>query len=1166
MEVQISTTETESHPETGDSLGFDEVKLKEFIAQGKLDFDGWTSLILDVENSFHDEIEKICLVYDSFLFEFPLCYGYWRKYADHVIRLCTIDKAVEVFERAVQSATYSVGVWVDYCGFAISVFEDANDIRRLFRRAMSFIGKDYLCHTLWDKYLEFEFSQQQWSSLANVYIRTLRFPSKKLHRYYEGFQKLAATWKEEMQCLNDLDLESDPKVENEVSTCYTDDEISSVIKDLLDPSTGVDGTKALEKYLSIGKQFYQEASQLGEKIHRFETSIRRPYFHVNPLDITQLENWQEYLNFVEMHGDFDWAVKLYERCLIPCANYPEFWMRYVDYVESKGGREIANFALARATQIFLKRMPVIHLFSARFKEKIRDVSGAHVALAEYETESDLSFVETVSIKANMEKRLGNFVAASNIYKEAVEIAAAKEKFDILPILYIHFSRLQYMITSKSDAARDILIDGIKHVPHSKLLLEELIKFGMMHGGHTHIHVLDAIIDNAISPGLSQGMNAEEAEDVSSLYLQFVDLCGTIDDIRRALNRHIKCFPGSTRMSTYMFSVNGIKPIPLKMTSGRRQESLGALPSHPSGGGSLDVPTQSLSLDKIMKSPENDDTQRNHAALDWVLDKKSPRQENHEIPSDQATVNRLQSEVDESLQEGMQQGSEDVSKQLREDIKANTNLSSPDLIHEVTNEVEALQTSEENSKENDIKQEHDHKSEQDLNQLSLERLSLDHLDHKCSDSIRVANQEGETFVETRLSNGSMVKKEPPQETSMCYGSVPEGGQSNDGHHLVSSPRSAQASDSAGIQTEMASPSSSASQQNIKKTEPPLRRTPPYGGGSWHQRSKADRVHRENKLGFRRHSHKRLQQRQQVSPQRLCPRSDTGTQVPMSQGYPSQPMSWQSPQVQQGGQTQSQYSTSAAHPNLITAHGWSMHNMQLQNFVPSQSQVLPQPAHPPPQISQHPMQSNEQLGQMQNNQAYNQMWQYYFYQQQQQHPFLLQQPHNQQPQPQQQQFLLQQPHNQQPQPQQQLLQQQYQQHQQMLQVQQQQLPYQHPQLLQLEQQHQFVQHQQQQYLQQQQQLMQEQQLQQQGSYLQQLPPQNHHLFLQQQQQEQEQRQQEEQIATSQVQTLNDSSKEESMMETRVQTRLQGQGTLSHGTDASKTVSSAASPNSKQRSYSS
>ncbi|XP_022715646.1 uncharacterized protein LOC111274904 isoform X4 [Durio zibethinus] len=1121
MEVQISTTETEPHPKKGDSLeGCDELKLKELISEGKLllDFDGWTKLILDVENLFHDEVEKICLVYDSFLSEFPLCYGYWRKYAGHIIRLCTIDKAVEIFERAVQSATYSVGVWVDYCGFAISVFEDANDIRRLFKRALSFVGKDYLCHTLWDKYVEFEFSQQQWSSLANIYIQILRFPSKKLHHYYESFQKLAATWKEEMQCLNDMDLKSDPRLENEVSTCYTDNEISCVIKDLLDPSTGMDGTKALEKYISIGNQFYREASQLGEKIHRFESSIRRSYFHVKPLDISQLENWHEYLNFVEMHGDFDWAVKLYERCLIACANYPEFWMRYVDFMESKGGREIANFALARATQIFLKRMPVIHLFSARFKEKIRDISGAHAALLQYETEPDLSFVETVSIKANMEKRLGNFVAASNTYKEAVDIATAEEKFDILPVLYINFSRLQYMITSNSDAARDILIDGTKRVPNCKLLLEELIKFGMMHGGPRHMHVLDAIVNDVISLGPCQGMNAKEAEDISSLYLQFVDLCGTIDDIRKAWNRHIKYFPDSARMSTYKFSVsNGIKPIPLKMTAGRRQESPGALPSHPSADGSLDIPTQSPSQDK----------------------------ENHEIHIDQATVNRLQSgEVDDSLQGEVQHMSQDISEQLREDTKANTNLLSHDLVHEGTNEVEALQTSEENSKENVVQQEHHHKSEQDVNRLSLEKLSLSHLDHKSLDSISIANQEAETFGETSLSNGSMVKKEPPQETSTSSESVPTDGQNNAGDYLVSSPRSARASDSTGIQADMASPSSSASPQNITKAEPLLRRTPSSGGGSW---SNSQRIHRDNK-GFRRHSHKRLHQRRQLSPQRQYSQNETGTQVPMDQGYPSQSMSSQSPQVQQGGQTQSKYSTSAAHPNLTTAHAWSMQNVQQQNFAPNQTQLFPQPAYPQPQISQHPMQSNEQLGQMQNNQAYNQMWQYYFYQQQQQQQFLLQQQQ-------------QQPLHQQPQNQQQVLQQ----HQQLLQVQQQylqqqqllqqQLPYQQPQQLQLQQQQQFIQHQQ--FLQQQQQ----QQLQPQGSYQQQFPPQNHYFYLQ--QQEQEQRQQDGQISASQARMWNDLSKEESMMESRRPTTSQGQDTLSHRDEAFDIVLSAVSSNSQQRS---
>lgn len=80
--------------------------------------------------SLQDNIEKLCLVYDSFLSEFPLCHEFWRKYADHKMHLCGVDKVVEVFEQAVLSATYSVDVWVDYCQYAISVFEDPDDIRR----------------------------------------------------------------------------------------------------------------------------------------------------------------------------------------------------------------------------------------------------------------------------------------------------------------------------------------------------------------------------------------------------------------------------------------------------------------------------------------------------------------------------------------------------------------------------------------------------------------------------------------------------------------------------------------------------------------------------------------------------------------------------------------------------------------------------------------------------------------------------------------------------------------------------------------------------------------------------------------------------------------------------------------------------------------------------
>lgn len=45
-------------------------------------------------------------------------------------RLCTVEKAVEIFEQAVQSAMYSVGLWVDYCSFSILTFADPSDVRR----------------------------------------------------------------------------------------------------------------------------------------------------------------------------------------------------------------------------------------------------------------------------------------------------------------------------------------------------------------------------------------------------------------------------------------------------------------------------------------------------------------------------------------------------------------------------------------------------------------------------------------------------------------------------------------------------------------------------------------------------------------------------------------------------------------------------------------------------------------------------------------------------------------------------------------------------------------------------------------------------------------------------------------------------------------------------
>ena len=124
-----------------------------------------------------------------------------------------------------------------------------------------------------------------------------------------SFKKLVAIWQEEIGSHGNsgMEMQSELVVDGENTTYYKDDEVPRITNDLLDSSIGSDRYKALQKYLSIGEQLYQKACQVDAKIHGFETHIRRPYFHVKPLDVSQLENWHLYLNFVEAQGDFDWV-------------------------------------------------------------------------------------------------------------------------------------------------------------------------------------------------------------------------------------------------------------------------------------------------------------------------------------------------------------------------------------------------------------------------------------------------------------------------------------------------------------------------------------------------------------------------------------------------------------------------------------------------------------------------------------------------------------------------------------------------------------------------------------------------------------------------------------------------------------------------------------------
>ncbi|KAK5820201.1 hypothetical protein PVK06_025247 [Gossypium arboreum] len=523
------------------AMSGEEDRLWSIVRANSLDFNAWTALIEETEKVAEDNILKIRKVYDAFLAEFPLCYGYWKKYADHEARIGSMDKVVEVYERAVQGVTYSVDIWVLYCSFAIETYGDPETIRRLFERGLAYVGTDYLSFPLWDKYIEYEYMHQEWSRLAVIYTRILENPNHQLDRYFNSFKELAGsrplselrTAKEAAAYVSGIASEADGEVlEGEVRPGAAEQTPKPV-------SAGSTEAVELEKYVAIREELYKKAKEFDSKILGFETAIRRPYFHVRPLNVSELENWHKYLDFVEREGDANKVVKLYERCLIACANYPEYWIRYVLCMEASGRMDLADNALARATRVFVKRQPEIHLFDARFKEQHGDIPGARAAYQLVHSEISPGLLEAIIKHANMESRLGKLDDAFSLYEQAIAIEKGKEHSQTLPMLYAQYSRFSFLVSGNAEKAREILTRALDHVQLSKPFLEALIHFETILPPLRQIDYLESLVDKFLASSLD-GSTADK-EDLSSIFLEFLGLFGDVQSIKRAEDRHAKLF-------------------------------------------------------------------------------------------------------------------------------------------------------------------------------------------------------------------------------------------------------------------------------------------------------------------------------------------------------------------------------------------------------------------------------------------------------------------------------------------------------------------------------------------------------------------------------------------------------------------------------------------------
>ncbi|XP_013097788.2 pre-mRNA-processing factor 39 [Stomoxys calcitrans] len=464
------------------------------------DFTGWTYLLQYVDNE--SDAEAAREAYNAFLAHYPYCYGYWRKYADYEKRKGIKANCNAVFERGLESIPLSVDLWIHYLSHVKTTQPDDEDfIRSQFERAVNACGLEFRSDKLWDAYLKWENEGKRYTNMVNIYDRLLAIPTQGYSGHFDNFQDLinqhsitstiksdeiikirtelresssksSSKSKSRRASSKDKDHESKDKdkekekeklekkpedkssekdAENNVEPMAVDiDEATAVeekkpahLEDLSDFSTFTEEeiSTIKDKVISIRRKLHKSTVAAVTARWTFEEGIKRPYFHVKPLERCQLKNWKDYLDFEIEKGDRKRILVLFERCLIACALYDEFWLKMIRYLETilaePGIATVLSDVYRRACEIHHPDKPSLHLMWSAFEECQSNFDKAAEILVNLENRVP-NLLQVAYRRINIERRRGDNDKCKSLYEHYIATAKNKNIAGSLAIKYARF--------------------------------------------------------------------------------------------------------------------------------------------------------------------------------------------------------------------------------------------------------------------------------------------------------------------------------------------------------------------------------------------------------------------------------------------------------------------------------------------------------------------------------------------------------------------------------------------------------------------------------------------------------------------------------------------------------------------------------------------------------
>lgn len=327
-------------------------------------------------------------------------------------------------------------------------------LRRLFERAATYVGLDFLAHPFWDKYIEYEERQEAQDKIYAILKRVIKIPMHQYARYYERFRTMSHTQPLAEVVEPEVLIRLRAEVEAEAAPFGV---VKSELETERDIRTKID---------ALFYDVFQTTQSETTKRWTYESEVKRPYFHVTELDHSQLANWRSYLDFEEAEGDLARITALYERCMVTCAFYDEFWYRYARWMSAQPGKdeEVRNIYLRAVTLYVPVSRPGIRLQFAYFEESCGRIQHAQ-AIHEAILMKLPNCVEAIISAANLERRQGGLDAAIDSYKG--QIASPTVDLFTKAALVTHWATLLWKVKGSVEEARNVFLNNVEWYADSR---------------------------------------------------------------------------------------------------------------------------------------------------------------------------------------------------------------------------------------------------------------------------------------------------------------------------------------------------------------------------------------------------------------------------------------------------------------------------------------------------------------------------------------------------------------------------------------------------------------------------------------------------------------------------------------------------------------------------